>query len=276
MKKITLLLSFARDPWTCPEEPQWAGAACSVFRAFDPELHARPHFLRPGKPHDKYNWWALEMEELTNLEIHIWHGHYNRDDTEKVARMVAASISTLPPILLKALPAGTHVVFDVGSGHGPIYRYYADTKVHAIEFPANWAYPDHDTLDWSFEEILIHEMAHVLDVGLYTIREKNGWNRGSNLDRHEPVTGYSETNEKEMFAEVFTLWIAWRTDHGRPTKQQTLTHEHEGHMTRWMSNRGEFLDKHILDAALTGVPMFAHFGWNNVNNADAEAHCEEK
>ena len=173
-------------------------------------------------------WPPTKNPEEPNIEIQIWHRHF--DSQQKIAKLVADSIAILPPVLLRALPINTVVGIDVGSGTGAIYWNLLNERAHVIEFAAVFAHESDDTLDWAFEELLLHEIGHVFDVGLYKISENAGWLNASNEDLNALVSEYAATNAKEAFAETFAAWVSFSRDAARPENERRLTHVHRTHI----------------------------------------------
>lgn len=251
----SLLLAQA---YTCPERPTWSAAACSFHRAFTPgETLSRAVDLREGRPHDKYSRYVLEIPLAPNMEFLLWDGHYG--DNGKVARMMADAIATLPPIVLRSLPENTLVSMDVGSSGGAIYWDLPDERAHAIEFKAAFAHPYADTMDWSFEELLLHEIAHVFDR-IHGISARPGWRAAVRADGQK-VTRYAASNSKEDFAESFTAWAAVRADSTR--KNPRLLPEHYRQVESTMRHRMDWLDGQLLDAAISPSGRLFHgLGWS--------------
>ena len=241
---------LAQD-YTCPEVPDWSAVPCSVHKAFTPGVgESIPYHLRLAEMHTHYAWWSMEMFGINNnVELQIWHNHF--DSQKEVVNLVADSIATLPPVVLRALPINTVISIDVGSGAGAIYLNLPIERAHAIEFAAGFVHELDDTLDWAFEELLLHEIGHVFDVGLYTIREDVGWLNASNNDLNTLVSDYADTNDKEAFAEVFAAWVSYRRDEARPENERRLTEDHRSHILSSISNRGAWIDEHVLRAAFT-------------------------
>ena len=106
--------------YTCPDNPGWIAAACSVYKAFEPSDEAIPYYLREAKPTENYRWWSLEMEGIPSIELHIWYGHYS--DEREIVELVAKSVAVLPQIILRSLPENTVIALDTGSTGGAIYR----------------------------------------------------------------------------------------------------------------------------------------------------------
>ena len=251
--------------YTCPERPEWHAAACSVYAAFNPSDNAIPHYLREGRPYEgRYRWWWMRMEGFPTVEIHIWNGHYQ--NPQWAAEMVARSVSVLPPVVLQALPKNTIVSLDLGSGGGAIYWDQPRERAHAIEFNASFAHENANTLDWGFEELLLHELAHVFDSGLYRIRDNPGWIEATERDGNRRVTEYAGENAREALAETFAVWMAWRRDQARPEPERRLTEEHRSQIMSTISNRGAWIDEQILAAAsLPNRQLFGPGDWERAS-----------
>lgn len=248
--------------YTCPEKPTWYAAACSVYAAFTPGTgeDSIAYYLREGRPHEKYARWVMEMEGIPNIELLIWHGHYS--DERYVAELVASSVAILPAAVLRALPENTVISLDIGSGGGAIYWDLPKERAHAVEFAAAFAHESANTLDWSFEELLLHEFGHVFDVGLYSIRTNPEWIAATQRDNSASVTRYAETNDKETFAETFAAWMAYRRDQARPIESRKLTPEHNDHILTTIGNRGKWLDEQIVAASSSpNGRLFANLSW---------------
>ena len=237
--------------YTCPEDPNWVAIPCSVHKAFTPGVgESIPYHLRLAEMNSKYVWWSMEMFGINNnIEIQIWHNHF--DSQQKIAKLVAESIAILPPVVLRALPINTVVGIDVGSGTGAIYWNLLSERAHVIEFAAVFAHESDDTLDWAFEELLLHEIGHVFDVGLHKISENAGWLNASNKDLSALVSEYADTNAKEAFAETFAAWVSFSRDSARPENERRLTHVHRTHILDSILYRGAWIDEHVLSAAYT-------------------------
>ena len=237
--------------YTCPEDPDWSAVPCSVHKAFTPGAgEFIPYHLRLAEMNPNYVWWSMEMFGINNnIEIQIWHSHF--DSQQKIAKLVADSIAILPPVILRALPINTLISMDVGSGTGAIYWNLWTERAHAIEFAAVFAHEADDTLDWAFEELLLHEIGHVFDVGLYKISENVGWLNASNKDFNALVSEYADTNAKEAFAETFAAWVSFSRDAARPENERRLTHVHRTHILDAIFYRGAWIDEHVLSAAYT-------------------------
>ena len=237
--------------YTCPEDPDWGAVPCSVHKAFTPGVgESIPYHLRLAEMHPNFVWWSMEMFGINNnIEIHIWHSHF--DSQQKIAKLVADSIAILPPVILRALPINTLISIDVGSGTGAIYWHYVEGRGHVIEFAAGFAHESDDTLDWAFEELLLHEIGHVFDVGLYKISENAGWLNASNEDLNALVSEYAATNAKEAFAETFAAWVSFSRDAARPENERRLTHVHRTHILDSILYRGAWIDERVLSAAYT-------------------------
>ena len=243
--------------YTCPEDPDWTTVACSFHAAFTPaKVGARSYNLREARPHSDYSRYVLEIPLATNIELLVWNGHYS--DNEHVARMMARSIATLPPVVLHSLPENTLVSLNIGSPGGAVYVDLADIRAHAIEFQASFAYPTAETTDWSFEELLLHEIAHALDA-VHGISSRRDWTAAVRMDRTE-ITEYAENSQEKDFAESFAAWVAVRTDSARSSRR--LTDEHYQRAESRIRNRMEWFDQQLIDAALSPSGRLFHgLGW---------------
>ena len=243
---VLFVLSMSAQPYTCPETPTWSTVACSVWKTFEPVDDGIPYYMRKQKPrYNRYDRWAMEMEGIPDLEVLIWHGRY--EDPERIAELVGKSISVLPPIVLRSLPVNTVISMDQGSSGGAIYWDLPRERAHAIEFAHTFAHESYDVLDWSYEELLLHEIGHVFDSGLYCIRDNLEWVEATRLDITH-VSSYANNSLKEAFAETFAAWFAYRRDQARPLNKRKLTKVHTDKIKATISHRGAWLDKQILKA----------------------------
>ena len=213
--------------------------------------------LREGRPHDRYSRYILEIPLAPNIEMLVWNGHYS--DGEQVARMMRDAIATLPPVILRSLPENTLVSMDQGSSGGAIYWDLPDERAHAIEFQAAFAHPAVNTMDWSFEELLLHEIAHVFDR-IHGISARPSWRDAVRADGAQ-ITRYAESNAKEDFAESFAAWAAVRADAAR--ERPRLTPEHYQRVEFRMHHRAEWFDRQLLIASMSATGRLFHkLGWS--------------
>lgn len=88
--------------------------------------------------------------------------------------------------------------------------------------------------DWSFEELLTHELCHVID-SRSDLRNAQGWLDAVEADGDARVTDYAENNEAEDFAESCAAHILLGVGH-------RLTDAHREHVEGRIPNRLAYLD----------------------------------
>ena len=171
--------------------------------------------------------------------------------------MMADAALTLPRIVLRSLPENTTLSMDTGSSGGAIYWDLPNERSHAIEFDAAFAHEEVPTLDWSFEELLVHEVGHVFDK-LHGITNRLEWLDAVAADG-TGLTAYAGENAKEDFAETFAASLAVRADESRTAPRLTPAHRERIGL---VSNRVKWLDRQLLLAAASrSGRLFENLGY---------------
>lgn len=232
-----LLVAFSAhaQSYTCPETPTWAAVPCSMHRAIMPG-DAAPHHLTHLYEKDKgrRTYAVVAGSGTARLDI---YGHF--DNNAWVARRVARAWAGQPSALRRsAMPLVVGVDYA-----GPVYWDYTQEpqQAHFIEFPASYVHEDANTLDWAFEELLTHEMCHVIDKKGGRFSDMQDWRDAVAADCDESgattyVSDYAATSNVEDFAESCTAYILVGVG-GR------LTAVHRERVANQMASRVAYFDR---------------------------------
>lgn len=150
------------------------------------------------KPGGRRNYIVVAGSSTVKLDI---YGHF--EDPDWVAKRVAKAWAGQPATLRRsAMPLTIGIDF-----FGPIYWDYTQKpqQAHIVEFPASYVHEDARTLDWAFEELLTHEMCHVID-SRSNLRGLAAWQDARNADS-ETVSDYAATSNAEDFAESCAAYV---------------------------------------------------------------------
>ena len=186
----------------CPAVPTWDAVPCSMHDTLRPS-DATGHEVTletPGGGKRIYRVTSGSSETL----LHVYP-HFDRPGW--VARRVAEAWAAQPAVLRQ------HVMpLIIGIDRaGPVYWDYRDRPEasHIIEYPASYVHESARTLDWSFEELLTHEMCHALDRTL-GLRDHEGWQTAVTADGTH-VSNYARSSAGEDFAESCAAYLLVRT-----------------------------------------------------------------
>ena len=131
---------------------------------------------------------------------------------------------------------------------GPVYWDYRQEveAANIVEYPAAYVHEDARTLDWSFEELLTHELCHALDAR-HGLRHRKGW-RDAASDDGAYVTDYARSSATEDFAESCAAYVLLRTS-------TRLTDHHRQHLEDTIAQRMEWLGRLFgLGSRIVKVP----------------------
>ncbi|MCY3839392.1 MAG: hypothetical protein OXH09_12240 [Gammaproteobacteria bacterium] len=149
---------------------------------------------------------------MPRIEIRVYDAMAQYDDHRWVADVLAKTLMQFPRLLLRALPE--RLVIAVNQ-NGPVFYIGPswDRGAWWVEFPAVYFDGYRESVDAAMEELLVHELAHVLDH-LHNLRNDAGWISESEKDESE-VSDYAESNEAEALAETMLAWLALETDNAK-------------------------------------------------------------
>ncbi len=220
--------------YTCPDEPTWSAISCSMHEAIQPtdwDGFDLTFVLERAQYRD-----YMVTSGPSAVRLRIYH-HF--DDPDWVAKQLAKAWAGQPRVLRRsAMP------FLIGIDYaGPVYWDYTDTPEarHIVEYPAEYVHEYASTLDWAFEEILTHEMCHVIDKqgelqGSGRFSNREGWRRAVGAD-NDYVSEYARSGGNvEDFAESCAAHILL----GMGTR---LTDAHRDHIEDTMPNRSAYFAK---------------------------------
>lgn len=215
--------------YTCPDTPTWAAVPCSMHKAIQPQ-DAMPFVLTHVFERDDYlDYIVVADSSAARLRI---YRHF--EDPHWVAVRVAMAWAAQPRVLRRsAMPLMIGIDWA-----GPVYWDYIDTAEarHIVEYPAGYVHEADDTLDWAFEELLTHELCHVIDRK-YDLRNREKWLAAADADKAY-VTDYAAGSNGEDFAESCAAYVLTQLDSDR-TKRR-LTHEHRKRVMDTMPRRGRY------------------------------------
>ena len=238
MAAVCLLLAasaVSAQSYTCPDKPKWEAIPCSMHKAIQPEDAGTfsVTFTREAQHYREY----LALARSSQARLHIYP-HFKNPDL--VAEWVARAWAGQPGALRRTvMPLVISV--DAGSDGSPVYWDYTDdpgTRAHVVEFPAAYVHEDASTLDWSFEELLTHELCRLLDNKSGRISDQPGWRRAVSLDRGH-VTSYAKTSNRADFAESCAAHILLAIG-------ERLTEDHRKHVEETIGSRRVFFDSLFL------------------------------
>ena len=214
--------------YTCPEVPDWSAVPCSMHEAITPYDWDGYHLtLVYTKPGGRRIYVVTAGSSTAKLDI---YGHF--EDPEWVARRLAKAWAGQPDTLRRsAMPLSIGI-----DRTGPIYWDYTDRpqQTHIVEFPASYVHEYARTLDWAFEELLTHELCHVID-SRSKLRDKPAWRDAVRMDDRR-VSDYAEQSNAEDFAESCAAYVLLGV--GR----DALTRAHREHVERAIPNRLAYMD----------------------------------
>lgn len=241
MRKYILASSLAlwstvayAQSYTCPDEPTWAAIPCSMHEAIQPTDWDGFDLTFVLERQEYRDYMVTSGPSAVRLRI-----YHRFDDPDWVAKQLAKAWAGQPRVLRRsAMP------FLIGIDRaGPIYWDYTDTPEarHIVEYPAEYVHEYADTLDWAFEELLTHEMCHVIDKqgelqgsGRFSSRED--WRRAMAMDKAY-VSQYARSGGVvEDFAESCAAHVLL----GVGTR---LTDAHRSHIEDAIPNRLAYFAK---------------------------------
>jgi len=179
------------------------------------------------KPGGRRNYIAVAGSSTVKFDI---YGHF--EDPDWVAKRLAKAWAGQPPTLRRsAMPLTVGIDYA-----GPVFWDYTQRAQQAfiVEFPASYVHENARTLDWAFEELLTHELCHVID-SRSKLRDMPGWLEAVEAD-DAYVTDYAETSRSEDFAESCAAYVLLGVAGHR------LEDQHREHVEGLIPNRLEFLD----------------------------------
>lgn len=202
----------------------------------------------------------IVVKGASTTRLRIYH-HFKRPDL--VAEWLADAWSAQPPQLRRSVMPFLIAIDQ----YGPVYSNYTDTPEarHITEFPATYVHEDVPTLDWSFEELLTHEMCHVIDKkaeqagGRFS--DSAGW-RAAVAEDGSYITDYARRSSKEDFAESCAAFLLERIG-------KRLTDVHRSHLQKTIPNRLAYIAGIFTpDNDLVAFPSTPH-------TATMGMHCPE-
>jgi len=224
--------AIAVADYTCPEDPDWRAVPCSMHEAirptdwdgFDLTFVAD---VPSSERYDPYRDYVV-VSGPTSARLRVYD-HFENPDW--VAKRLAKAWAGQPAVLRRsAMPLLLSVDFS-----GPVYWDYTG-KVegfHIVEYPYTYVHEEARTLDWSFEELLTHELCHVVDrKGGY--RDEDSWREAVDADGGH-VTDYAASSVGEDFAESCAAYVL--TGIG-----ERLTETHRAHVRDTMPARSAWFD----------------------------------
>ena len=225
-------------------------AATAVQCAFGPGDPAAPYSLTPvpdvpGPLAEAVRFRRLELPEASAMVMHYLHDRFR--DPERVARMTADGFAVLPPPVLRALPR--HLVFAwERQFSGLDAEADPDILLSFLRFDPSLVVEGEGRLAHAFEELLLHEIAHLLDVLGGGVSSRPGWAAAVARDSGS-ASGYAETDASEDFAEAFTAWAAYKRDLSRPASARRMSPAQIRGIRNHIRYRMGWLDRELLDAA---------------------------
>jgi len=239
----------------CPSEPKWDAVPCSIYNVWD---HKRAtdnaYTLQRVSATANFRRWSWESNYGPPIEIAIWNYRgWREQDYKAAANMLAQALAVLPPVVLEALPTGIILELETPgdcAGDGGCYALF-DQRFHFIEFRHNYVHLNLDRLDWSFEELLVHEIGHLLDRLSSLPNDPSQWDRkvrwSDSAEWREAASGRTFVSDYakrggaiEDFAESFTAWAGYRTS---IIEVDRLTDAHRWHIAQTLGERLAFFDR---------------------------------
>ena len=228
---LLIVGSVSAQSYTCPDQPNWDAVACSMHLAITAE-DGGGFYVTPGLTRAVYREYTVTAGAST-VTLHIYN-HFL--DSDRVARQVAKAWAAQPAVLRRSvMPLILSV--DIGAGDAAVFWDMTDQspQSYVIEYPAAYVHEYADTLDWSFEEMLTHEMCHVIDRKLGQLSDFADWQNAVIRDNGF-VTDYARSSTREDFAESCAAHILLAIG-------DRLTAEHRGHVLRTMQYRSAYFDR---------------------------------
>ena len=224
----------------CPAEPAWDAVPCSMHTALQPSDGSQYHLTHVLSQHGgRRDYMAVAGESAVRIQI---YPHF--DNPGWVANRVASAWAAQPAILRRSVMP---LIISIDYA-GPVYWDYREDveAAHIVEYPAAYVHEDAGTLDWSFEELLTHELCHALDAR-HGLRHRKGWKDAAS-DDGAYVTDYARSSADEDFAESCAAYVLLRTS-------ARLTDDHRQHLEDTMAQRMEWLGRLFgLGSRIVEVP----------------------
>ena len=172
------------------------------------------------------------------------------DQAPRAAAM-AKGIAALPRVVLRSLPAvEVSLTGHMDSqGHFSPRPAFQHQRIDLFLNLVPRRFRDDGTsyfrLAATYEEVLLHEVAHLLDTQGGYVSDSEEWKGASRKDGNLHLTAYAETNDREDFAETFTLWLAIRRDETRAVQQLEVD---RASVKRKAHHRFAWLDRQLVRA----------------------------
>ena len=243
------------EPESCSYE--WNNVPCMTWDLWDHTQASQGDYLlvdsMPTANYQRFDW--QDMRTPRAMQIHIWNdGGWSQEQTDERLHLFAQSLAVMPTVLRQAMPYNT-VLYIETNNCGPCYTLINEQQ-HLIKFPHNYVIwgSSSDRLGYTFEELFIHEVGHLLDhVGRQTtgtrISDSEAWQDAVDADDSH-VSEYAESNHGEDFAESLLAWMSYH-------KARCPDSEHAvcERVQETMPNRRDFFDEALFRHA-AGVSDF--------------------
>ena len=251
------------DQGPCSYEPEWRGV-CSFYRAFDPGIGPKTGYLiRELRSYSWYEHWLIVFPTVaTDIEVLITT-RLHREHAGKVVRLIANAVAVLPDFVLRSLPPNVGIEIDYVNNRTARYNDRPDERSHRIKFDASFVSDERTALHHRFEELLLHEIAHVFDR-LYGLRDLETWQAAVERDGGKYITEYAETGGAgEDFAESFAAWVAYRREGSRGSDQRLLGGEHYDRVRTHMLNRLRWFDNEYMRIVRPDGRLFERYPYTS-------------
>ena len=199
----------------------------------------------PTRNHRRYEVAVAGVSQRLAIVIH--DGRQDPEAADALANRIGLAWAQMPPFIQYLVPAGTTLSTRDTGGYFPRYSLCewhnscerAHEAVHTIQMPSQYyvgyrGVPAGE-LTPEFEEMLLHEIGHLLDYGGGWLDRKR-WSRAVEKDKGAYVTNYATTNMLEDFAESFVGWVIYRAN------PKGLTADATDHINKAMKSRITYLD----------------------------------
>lgn len=223
--------------------------------------------------------WLLRQHGGPDIHVRFEEGAF-ADPTVDACMVdtLGAAVSGIPAVVGRSLPANTHIVAErvneVGTWTAAHYPDSGEYRVSVHPEHLNYGCIDSNGNECCrpgepygtrglrgyhgftshFEEVLIHEFAHVIDLRFnVTHGEEHGdwWREVQETGREHSgsfVSSHASTNRMENFAETFTAWLAYHSGRLAPWHDPD-SDDHYKHIRAKMCREMKWWDGQFARAA---------------------------
>lgn len=218
--------------------------------------------------------WLLRQHGGPDIHLRFEEGAFADPTVDAcMANTLETAVAGIPAVVTRSLPTNTHIVAEKVNDVGT----WTATRLEHGEYRVS-VHPDH--LNYGcigrggveccrpgqayaytgyvshFEEILIHEFAHVIDLHFsITHGELHGdwWKAVQTTGRTHPthsfVSVHAAKNVYENFAETMTAWLAYRSGRMEYSIDDPDNTAYRDHMNAKMCREMEWWDDQMMKAA---------------------------